>query len=174
VVPAARFQPIRGNVDTRVRKLDDGQFDALVLAAAGLRRLGLHSRISSLIPLEVCIPSPGQGTIVIETRTDDAARAVVGAVNDGDAMTCLVAERAVVSRLGGECQMPIGATASVERGILTLRCIVAAPDGSRAARSQVQGPATLAQDLGVEAAVHLLAAGGDQILQALRERRDRT
>jgi hydroxymethylbilane synthase len=161
---------MRGNVDTRLRKLDEGgEIDGLVLAAAGLRRLGLGDRISTLVPIELCLPAPGQGTVAIEAREHDSpVLDVLRGIGDETAMTSLVAERAVVSRLGGGCQMPIGALATVSGGTLTMRAIVVSPDGSRAARAEVSGPADRALELGTEAAERLLAAGADQILDALR------
>jgi hydroxymethylbilane synthase len=169
-VPGATFLPIRGNVDTRLRKLDHGgEAAALVLAAAGLRRLGLPERISLLVPVSVCVPAPGQGTVVIEARADDAhVLDVLSTIDDAPAMTSLLAERAVVSRLGGGCQMPIGAFASVTEGILTVIAIVVSPDGARAARAEVSGPSTRPAAVGVEAADRLLADGAGEILAALR------
>ena len=112
VLPHARFTPIRGNVDTRLRKLDAGDYEALVLAAAGLRRLGLASRISAAIPVDVCIPAPGQGIVAIEIRDDDReTRDTVSPITDREAAMSLAAERAVVAALGGGCQLPLGAIA---------------------------------------------------------------
>jgi hydroxymethylbilane synthase len=161
---------MRGNVDTRLRKLDHGaEVNALVLAAAGLRRLGLESRISTLVPLEVSVPAPGQGTVVIEARGSDAAvLETLRPIGDPASMTALVAERAVVSRLGGGCQMPIGAFAQVAGEVVTMKCIVVSPDGDRAARAEVSGRPDRAAEIGVEAAERLLADGADEILDALR------
>jgi len=169
-IRGATFPPMRGNVDTRLRKLDHGADVAgLILAAAGLRRLGLRSRISTLVPAEICVPAPGQGTVAIEARSDDTeVLDTLSQVGDDAAMRALVAERAVVSRLGGGCQMPIGAFASVTGDGMTMKCIVVSPDGTRVARAEVSGPSGRAADLGVEAAERLLAAGADEILDALR------
>ena len=114
VFPGARFAPIRGNLDTRLRKLDEGQHDALVLAAAGLRRLGFASRISLALPAEACVPAPGQGIVAIEIRRDDADDARGGRARSTTrlAAAALVAERELVAALGGGCQTPIGALAS--------------------------------------------------------------
>jgi hydroxymethylbilane synthase len=169
LIPGARFQPLRGNVDTRLRKLDDGQADAVVLAAAGLRRLGLDHRISTLVPVDLCIPSPGQGTVAVEARAaDHAVREALGELDDAVSAACLRAERAVVSRLGGGCQMPIGALATITADQLWLRCVVVTPDGSRAVRAEARGHMTGAIELGTEAADRLLAAGASEILDALR------
>ena len=112
VFPTARFANIRGNLDTRLRKLDAGDHQAIVLAAAGLRRLGFASRISLTLPIDVCVPSPGQGIVAIETRDDDVAtREFVARISDAGAAAALDAERAVVEALGGGCQTPIGALA---------------------------------------------------------------
>jgi hydroxymethylbilane synthase len=169
-IPGAFFAPMRGNVDTRLRKLDQGgDLDALVLAAAGLRRLGLEGRITALVPVEVSLPAPGQGTVAIEARAGDAKMLeALRAIGDETAMAALRAERAVVSRLGGGCQMPIGAYATASAGTMTVKAIVVAPDGSRAARAEVIGSSAHAVDVGEEAAERLLAAGADQILDALR------
>src|SRR6185436_8643898 len=110
--PDASFENVRGNLDTRLRKLDAGEYDLLVLAAAGLTRLGFTSRISALVPLDECVPAPGQGIIAIEVRSDDAStRRIVTKIADADALAALDAERALVAALGGGCQMPIGGIA---------------------------------------------------------------
>ena len=114
---AATFLPVRGNLDTRLRKLDSGDYDALVLAAAGLRRLERGARISALLPVELCVPAPGQGIIAVEIRQGDARTAeLIKAFDDASASVALRAERAVVDRLGGGCQMPIGAFAQIMTG----------------------------------------------------------
>ncbi len=163
--PGARFEPIRGNLDTRLRKLDSGDYDALVLAAAGLRRLQHAHRISTALPAETCVPAPGQGIIAIETRDEDTrAREVVMTINDAQAGVALDAERAVVARLGGGCQMPIGAYASVQGETLTLAAIVIALDGSRAVRASATGSVREPDAIGVQVADALLARGADTIL----------
>jgi hydroxymethylbilane synthase len=172
VWPDARFEPVRGNVDTRLRKLDEGQFDALVLAAAGLRRLGFGNRISALIPFDTCVPAPGQGAIAIELREEDsAARDAVAAVSDRATAIALDAERAVVDAIGGGCQIPLGAVATIEDGRLELVAVVASPDGARVARARVRGPVSESRDLGYRAAEELAAAGGREILDGLGIRR---
>ena len=164
--PGAEFLPVRGNLDTRLRKLDAAdQFDALVLAAAGLRRLEQSARISALLPVESCVPAPGQGTIAIEMRVDDdPVRQVLTSIDDRQSAIALTAERAVVTTLGGGCQMPIGAYAVVERETITMTTIVLSVDGSRAARAEVRGPASDAHAIGVQAAEQLLARGAGEIL----------
>jgi hydroxymethylbilane synthase len=163
--PGARFAPIRGNLDTRLRKVDEGQFDAIVLAAAGLRRLGFASRISMTIPAEACVPAPGQGIVAIEIRdgNEETRRAVVR-IEDQAAAAALLAERAVVERLGGGCQTPIGALATTADGQLELVGTVLALDGSRAIRAHARGPVEDALALGTSVGEQLLAQGAGDIL----------
>jgi hydroxymethylbilane synthase len=164
----ATFAPIRGNLDTRLRKLDEGQYDALVLAAAGLKRLGAGDRISARLPGETCLPAPGQGAIAVQIRAkDEAVRARVLAINDVETAAALHAERAVVVTLGGGCQMPIGALAQVlNTDSLDLRAIVIAPDGSRALQAQAIGPIIDPDNLGRRVGEDLLARGAAEILSA--------
>jgi hydroxymethylbilane synthase len=166
----AQFVPIRGNLDTRLRKLDSGDYDALVLAAAGLRRLERGARISALIPVELCVPAPGQGIIAIEIRQDDdRAAECVTAIGDASAAAALRAERAVVDRLGGGCQMPIGAYARSQGGDdLWITGIVVSTDGSRWVRAELQGSVRQPERLGRQAAEHLLVKGAESILADAR------
>jgi hydroxymethylbilane synthase len=170
--PGARFGPIRGNLDTRLRKVDSGEFDALVLAAAGLIRLGHEERISAALPPEACVPAPGQGIIAIEVRMDDGHTTnVVKHINDTAAAAALTAERAVVTRLGGGCQMPIGAYAAESAGGLALTAIVISVDGSRTARADASGPLGDAALIGARAADDLLARGAGEILAEVEQAR---
>jgi hydroxymethylbilane synthase len=163
--PGARFEPIRGNLDTRLRKLDDGRHDALVLAAAGLRRLDRGDRISCALPVDACVPAPGQGIIAIELRADDmVVKEHVAQLDEPFASVALRAERAVVTRLGGGCQMPIGAYADVTADLLSLTAIVISPNGDQVARTAVSGAPGDAETLGREAALQLLERGADTIL----------
>jgi hydroxymethylbilane synthase len=164
--PAARFTPVRGNLDTRLRKLDSGDHDAIVLAAAGLRRLGFASRISFAIPVTVCVPAPGQGIVAIEIRAgDDTTRGIVARIDDPPASAALTAERALVAALGGGCQTPIGALASADDAeTISLVAVVVALDGSRAVRKHGRGPAGDAAALGAAIGAALLADGADEIL----------
>ena len=163
--PGARFLPIRGNLDTRLRKVDAGEFDAIVLAAAGLRRLKYESRISAALPPDTCVPAPGQGIIAVEIRSgDEAVRAHVALITDPAAAAALLAERALVARLGGGCQMPIGGFATQVGGELRMIAIVVSVDGSRAARADARGPIADAERIGIEAAEQLLARGAADIL----------
>ncbi len=164
-LPDARFAPIRGNLDTRLRKLDAGDFDAIVLAAAGLIRLGYEARISTFLPPDVCVPAPGQGIIAVEVRYDDSAsRAVLAVIDDDRTAAALAAERAVIIRLGGGCQMPIGAFATISGDQLTLKTIVISIDGRRAVRTDTHGNSRRAADIGSLAAEQLLAQGAAAIL----------
>jgi|SRR5688572_218098 len=163
--PGARFEPIRGNLDTRLRKLDSGDYDALVLAAAGLRRLQHAHRISTALPADICMPAPGQGIIAIEIREDDQrTRELVNTITDATTGVALEAERAVVTRLGGGCQMPIGAYATVEGETMTLAAIVIALDGSREVRASAAGSVREPGAVGIRVADSLLARGADTIL----------
>jgi hydroxymethylbilane synthase len=170
IFPNAKFAAMRGNLDTRLRKLDEGAHDALVLAAAGLRRLGFGSRISFTLPLSACVPAPGQGIIAIEIRAgDQAVKHAVEAITDRVAAEALDAERGVVDALGGGCQTPIGALATPLRDDqFELVAAVIALDGSRMMRTVVHGPRHEARALGVRAANELLAQGAGDILDEAR------
>jgi hydroxymethylbilane synthase len=175
ILPSARFTAIRGNLDTRLRKLDDGQYDALVLAAAGLHRLGFGARISLTLPATACVPAPGQGIVAIEVRDGDARVAqAVRLIDDAAAAAALVAERAVVEALGGGCQTPIGALATPMGPLglegLDLVAAVVALDGSRAVRAEAQGPRADAALLGARVAGQLIDEGAGEILADARGR----
>jgi hydroxymethylbilane synthase len=168
-LPDARFEPIRGNLDTRLRKLDRGDYDALVLAAAGVRRLGFADRISAMLPFDLCIPAPGQGAIAVEVRTADTeTRGRVAAIDHAQTAAEITAERAVVSTLGGGCQTPIGAIAELRGDTIHLRAVVASLDGSRAARGQTAGAADRAGDLGAALAAQMIRDGALAILEQVR------
>jgi hydroxymethylbilane synthase len=165
VFPGAQFLPVRGNLGTRLRKVDSGEFDALVLAAAGLRRLEKADRISMALPIDACVPAPGQGIIAVEIRaTDTDTRARVARIDDPASAVALRAERAVVTRLGGGCQMPIGAHAEISGGSVTLTSVVVSPDGARAARASATGAVDQAEAVGIDVANRLLADGAGDIL----------
>jgi len=169
VMPGARFVPIRGNVDTRLRKVDSGDYDALILAVAGLKRLGYGDRISSALPFDVCIPAPGQGIIAIETRDDDRGTLdALRTLNDTAAAACFDAERAVVAALGGGCQLPLGAIATPAGRTLEMQAIVTSPDGARVVRAGGTGEASDPADLGRRVADELANAGAIEILKEVR------
>jgi hydroxymethylbilane synthase len=163
--PGARFLPVRGNLDTRLRKLDTGEYDALVLASAGLVRLGHRARISAALPISTCVPAPGQGIIAIEARAADRRMmSWVAAIDDLTSRAALDAERTVVTRLGGGCQMPIGVYADVSGGALTLVAIVLSLDGAQVLRAESRGPISDANAVGSAVAEDLLAQGAVGIL----------
>jgi len=167
--PDLRIEALRGNVDTRLKRLDNGELDAIVLACAGLTRLGLESRIAARLDPKVSLPAVGQGVIGIECRTDDSESCeALSAVNDAATRTAVDAERAFAHRLGGSCQSPIAAYAQVERERISLTGLVAEPDGSRLLRDTISGSAANAQALGEQLAERVLAAGAGELLQRLR------
>jgi len=192
LLPGAQFEPIRGNLDTRLRKLDergDRSYDAIVLAAAGLRRLGFSHRISMNLPPAACVPAPGQGIVSVEIRTDDkVTRDTVARINDADTAALLDAERAVIAMLGGGCQTPVGALATVSRTsqvashqssvasrqsegenpesqVLDLAAVVVALDGSRIVRAHASGEMANARLIGKAVGAQLLAEGAGEILE---------
>ena len=151
--PDLVVEGIRGNVDTRLRKLDEGQFDAIVLAAAGLNRLGWSDRIAQYLPVEFMCPAVGQGSLAIETRSDNGPGTQACArLDHAPTHACVRAERAVLAVLGGGCQVPIGAHATIESDTLHLRAIVISPDGSHLVKSEAFGldPVKLGSALGQE------------------------
>lgn len=167
--PSADFQPVRGNVETRLRKLDDGGFDLLVLASAGLVRLGKGSRISQRLSFDDCVPAPGQGIVAIETRTADTnTRSALTTISDGSTMDAFTAERALLSALGGDCHVPIGGVTVADGDDLILTAVVASVDGTRILREQQKGPSRDAAALGDAVAQALLSAGAAEIITAGR------
>lgn len=166
--PYLAVSSLRGNLDTRLRKLDEGQYDAIILAAAGLTRLGLKERIRSTIAAEASLPAAGQGAIGIEAL---AARPEVAAwmapLNDAATAACVRAERAVSRALAGSCEVPLGAYAEFDAGNLRLRGLVATPDGTRIARAEKHGPAADPEALGLSLVADLRAQGAEEILAAL-------
>ena len=155
--------PLRGNVDTRLRKLESGEYDAIILASAGVKRLGLEKHVRSRIEPEVMCPAAGQGALAIETRSDDPEMAKhLAFLDDAETRSAIECERAVLGGLGGGCQVPIGAFAERRDGVLHLRAMVGRPDGSEILREWALGsdPA----ELGRETAQRLLARGADKIL----------
>ena len=169
--PALEVAEIRGNVDTRLRKLDEGQYDAIVLAAAGLRRLGWAERITTLLDPADSLPAMGQGTIGIEAREgDEATLARIRAIEDADTAVRTRAEWALNRRMQGGCEVPMGGYAELDDDRLRLRGLVGEPDGSRLIEDEVSGAADDAEALGSELAERLLAAGAEAILERMRGR----
>jgi hydroxymethylbilane synthase len=165
--PDLVVEPIRGNVDTRLRRLQDGPCDALVLAAAGLRRLGLDPPGAHLLDPEVMVPAAGQGTLAVQTRQGDAAiRDRVGPLDDPETRAAALAERAFLEGMGGSCTTPLGAYARRADGRLRLSAFVATPDGARILREVSDTIDGAPEDLGRGVARRMLAAGADSILQA--------
>ncbi len=167
--PDLCIETLRGNVDTRLRRLDAGELDAILLACAGLTRLGLESRITVRLDPQVCLPAVGQGVIGIECRGDDAStRELLAAIEDPATRYVLDAERAFAARLGGSCQSPIAAHAQLQAGELHLTGLVAEPDGSRLFRDSLRGSIEQAAQLGRQLAERLLATGAAELLERLR------
>jgi len=165
--PDLTIESVRGNLDTRLRKLDEGQYDAVVLAAAGLKRLGWAGRIAEILPSEVMCPAVGQGALAIETRTEGAGRDACAALDHLETHQSVTAERGLLAALGGGCQVPIGAHASAHNGRLKLRALVASPDGSEIVRGEAEGPVADAEALGRALGADLLARGARRILEAV-------
>jgi hydroxymethylbilane synthase len=163
--PDLVIESVRGNLDTRLRKLGEGQYDALVVAAAGLRRLGWQDRIAEILPEELMCSAVGQGALAVETREGDEAAEVCARLDDAPTRAAVEAERAVLESLGGGCQVPIGAYGQVSDGQLRMLGVVASPDGRRIVRRETSGPASDAVRLGHELASELLAGGGREILE---------
>ncbi|MFP5261508.1 MAG: hydroxymethylbilane synthase [Blastocatellia bacterium] len=163
--PGLVIEPIRGNVDTRLRKLDSGEFDAIVLAAAGLHRLGFESRITERLSEELILPAVGQGALAIEARSDDVAvNEIVGSLDHKDTRLACDAERAFLRGLGGGCLVPIAGRARVRGDDLSLSGLVASPDGSEIIRGHRSGAAEDAESIGKRLAAELINQGADRIL----------
>lgn len=166
--PQLAVKPLRGNLDTRLAKLDRDEYDAIVLAAAGLKRLGLADRIRGLLDPVECLPAAGQGALTLEIRDDrDDLRGWLAPLNDADAAAISLAERAVSRRLGGSCQVPLAAYAEIDGDSLSLRALVASPDGTRMLRATRSGPVAQAQAIGEAVAAELFEAGAQAILDEL-------
>jgi hydroxymethylbilane synthase len=166
--PDLEIENIRGNLDTRLRKLDEGNYDAIVLASAGLRRLGWDSRITECLEPDVMCPAVGQGALAVETRDDGGeAQQICGKLEHAETRIAVTAERAVLASLGGGCQVPIGAHATVDGATFRLRAIVVSPDGAQVIRKESSGRLAEAATIGRALGDQLLAAGGAQILEAV-------
>ncbi|MFN3587051.1 MAG: hydroxymethylbilane synthase [Moraxellaceae bacterium] len=166
--PDLVIRDLRGNVNTRLAKLDAGDYDALILASAGLKRLGFHARIRATLPPEFSLPAVGQGALGIEARLSDArVAALVAPLDDADTHACVRAERAMNTRLQGGCQVPIAGYATLDGGTLTLRGLVGSLDGRELLQDVVTGPVAEAEALGQALAERLLAAGAGRLLAAV-------
>jgi hydroxymethylbilane synthase len=162
--PDLKISPIRGNLDTRLRKLDEGQYDAIVLAAAGLKRLGWQERVAEFLGPDRMVPAVGQGALAIETAANSEALEAVRMLEDPAARAAVTAERAVLAHLGGGCQVPIGAHARLDGDTLHLIAVVISPDGRQVIRRESAGPVQEAQAIGEAMARELLTSGGRRIL----------
>ncbi len=168
-LPDLELADLRGNVPTRIRKLNDGEYDAIVLAAAGVKRLGLEGKITSYLPLDRVLPAVAQGAIAVQTRQgDEGVLGWIGQLDDADTRHATTAERSLLKRLEGGCQVPVGALARVEDEQLTLRAVIASLDGSRAVEGAQSGPVLQCESIGIALADELLAEGGDSILDEIR------
>ena len=168
VRPDVDVVALRGNVDTRLRKLDDGELEAVVLAAAGLRRLGIVRPSAAILDPETFVPAIGQGALAIESR-DDATRSRLVPLDDANSRVAVSAERAFLARVGGSCHTPLAAHATVDAGHVELRALIASPDGSAVVRGTRNGLVSEAVALGRDLADELLDRGGRGILDALGE-----
>ncbi|WP_019103561.1 hydroxymethylbilane synthase [Chromobacterium haemolyticum] len=166
--PRLVVKPLRGNVQTRLRKLDDGEFDAIILAAAGLKRLGLSERIRKELPPSESLPAAGQGALGIEIRADRAdLMQLLAPLNHAATHSCVSAERALARELGGSCQVPLGAFATLNEGTLALGGFVASPDGSVMLPANASAPADYADALGRAVAKKLLDDGAGPLIEAV-------
>lgn len=166
--PNAEILSLRGNVNTRLAKLDAGEYDAIILASAGLKRLGMTDRITECLDTAISLPAIGQGAIGIECRSDDAEiNAFLQVLHDAETAVRITAERAMNARLNGGCQVPIAGFSEVEGGQLWMRGLVGSPDGSVLYRAERKGTLAEAEEIGIAIADDLLAQGADEILQAL-------
>jgi hydroxymethylbilane synthase len=166
--PALEIRPLRGNLDTRLAKLDRGDYAAIVLAVAGLKRLGLASRIRATLSIEDCLPAAGQAALGIECLGErDDLLELLGSLDDAQAGACVRAERQVNLALGGSCTIPLGAYAEISGGRIRLRAIVASPDGRQAVRADGEDEVRAAEALGMRVAALLRERGAGEILAAL-------
>jgi hydroxymethylbilane synthase len=164
--PGVQVQDIRGNVDTRLRKLHQGEVEGLVLAAVGLIRLGLQEAITEYLPLEVMLPAVGQGALALETRSgDEGIAALLAPLHDVSTANAVRAERALLAHLGGGCMVPIAALGQCEGDTLHLQGLVSTPRGEHVLRQEIRGPADAAEAVGRRLAEHLLASGAAALLQ---------
>jgi len=166
--PDLHIELLRGNLDTRLRKLHNGEYDAIVLAAAGLMRMGWSNKVTEYLPPEVSLPAIGQGALGLEGRRHDRfVQTLVEKLEHRPTRTAVMAERALLKRLEGGCQVPIAAHATVKGDTLIMDGLIASVDGQRLIRDTIQGPASEAQSLGSQLAEKLLAQGGDRILNEI-------
>lgn len=167
--PDLELVDLRGNVPTRIHKLSEGRFDAIVLAAAGVKRLDFESRITAYLPPERVLPAVAQGALALQVREDDEyVLSWVRQLDDADTRQATAAERALLGRLEGGCQVPVGALATVTNGVLTLRAVVSSLDGTRSVEGTREGPSGQAEQIGGSLAEELLGRGAEVILDEIR------
>ncbi len=167
-IPGCQILPLRGNVNTRLGKLDAGMFDAIILAAAGLKRLAMADRIRQIIPTGISLPAVGQGALGIECRIgDDYVAEIISVLHDYETQQCVLAERAMNEQLEGGCQVPIAGFARLQSGGLFMQGLVGMPNGQQIIRAQRLGAIGQAKEIGYEIAEELLAKGAKKILQAV-------
>jgi hydroxymethylbilane synthase len=170
--PDLDIRDLRGNVDTRLRKVESGEYEAIVLSKAGLDRLGLSQRISEILSPEICLPAVGQGAIAVECRLKDAeAGDILAHLDDAESRTAIIAERALLSALQGGCQVPLGAWARIERGELLLEACVCSVDGVQYVKQRTTAPPDQAAQLGECMARLLAEAGAQSILEEVSRQR---
>ncbi len=166
--PDLETRSLRGNLGTRLLKLEKDGFDGIILAAAGIKRMGWADQVTEPIPYEICLPAIGQGAMGIETRRQDARiHEIIAFLNHPETASCVLAERAFLKRLQGGCQVPIAAHGEIEQGQLKLEGLVASVDGARLIRDRISGPPEEAEALGTQLAERLLSAGADEILKEI-------
>jgi hydroxymethylbilane synthase len=170
--PDLDIRDLRGNVDTRLRKVESGEYEAIVLSKAGLDRLGLSQRISEILSPEICMPAVGQGAIAVECRLKDAeAGDILAHLDDAESRTAIIAERALLAALQGGCQVPLGAWARIERGELVLEACVCSVDGVQYVKQRATAPPDQAAPLGEHMARLLAEAGAQSILEEVSRQR---
>ncbi len=170
--PDLAVRELRGNVDTRLRKVESGEYDAILLAKAGLDRLGWSNRISEILSPEICMPAVGQGALGVQARLRDSEIAeALAPLDDFETRQSIVAERSLLAALEGGCQVPLGAWARVERGELILDAVVCSPDGKQHIRRRATAPPKQARELGTQVAQLLIDSGAREILQEVYRQR---
>lgn len=167
--PQLKFAEIRGNVETRIRKVEEGRYAATILALAGLKRLKLRARVDEILSYEQVLPAPGQGALGIECRANERrTRTLLGVLNDPETEVCVEAERALLEALGGGCHLPLGALGKIENGKLKLRAAIGHPEEGIILKAWRSGEMKLARRIGKELAGELIKLGGDKIISRLR------
>jgi hydroxymethylbilane synthase len=172
--PDLEIAEIRGNVPTRIKKLEESGLDGMILAYAGVHRLELDDKISQVIPFETMLPAVGQGAVAVETRSGDSAADLVNSLDDAETRSCVTAERAFLRRLEGGCQVPIGANATVENDRLTLDGVVGNLDGTKNLRLRMDGPLGETDSIGTRLAERMIERGAGEILEEVRREVENT